>query len=146
MPRSSKRTVEKVSTFDDFHKAVLSEKNPSIIVVRFHSPWCRACRSLEASYYGLAKRAPTVRFLDVEITEKDLKLYHGLGVPSVPFAHVYHADVGLVEEQRLLRPQLKQFHDKVQAYVQGFSSLLRQEGNDSDETWSTANPYPKGPS
>lgn len=55
-----------------------------------------------------------------------------IGVPSVPFGHIYHPDVGLVEERKLSKSHFKEFENLVQNYVQGYCDIPDGE-NQKDE-------------
>ena len=49
-------------------------------------------------FYRLARKRTDILFLGVPITNKNIDLHQGLGVPSAPFGHIYHPDAGFVEE------------------------------------------------
>ena len=50
------------------------------------------------SYYHLATQQPGALFVDVPVTPANANLHQGLGVPSLPYGHIYQPGLGLVEE------------------------------------------------
>lgn len=52
-----------------------------------------------------------------------LSLFEIAGVPSVPFAHIYHPEAGLVEEMKVSKPHFKTFQDSLGSYVAGSCEL-----------------------
>ena len=70
-------------------------------------------------YYKLARDFPDAIFVDVPVTDKNPALHQGLGVTSLPFAHIYHPTAGLVEEHKLTRNDVASFHSKLKGYVDG---------------------------
>mmetsp|Transcript_28112 Transcript_28112/g.68466 ORF Transcript_28112/g.68466 Transcript_28112/m.68466 type:complete len:272 (+) Transcript_28112:284-1099(+) len=115
--QSMPRNVHEVETLDDF-KALLSSCHNKLVVVRFYAPWCRACKAIQPIFYKLAHQFPHVVFVDVPCHDKNTNLHAGLGVPSLPYGHVYHPTSGLVEETKLSRKQFPQLARKLQSYVQ----------------------------
>jgi hypothetical protein len=72
----------------------------------------------------MANKYPDVVFVDVPVTEKNSNLHQGLGVPSLPFGHIYHPNGGLVEEVRITRPFIEDFDHKLESYVTGSCDLI----------------------
>ena len=68
----------------------------------------------------MALKHPNVVFVDVPVTEKNAALHQGLGVPSLPFGHLYHPQSGLVEEMKLTRNHIAEFEGKLDGYLQGY--------------------------
>lgn len=91
-----------VDTLSDY-KDVVAEEEDRIVVVRFHATWCKACKAIGPSFHRLARQYANVKFVDVAITEKNADLHSGLGVPSIPYGHIYHPQGGLVEELAISR-------------------------------------------
>jgi hypothetical protein len=58
-------------------------------------------------------------FVEVPVTEANANLHQGLGIPSLPFGHIYAPNGGLVEEVKITRPHFGKFAQKLQTYVQG---------------------------
>jgi hypothetical protein len=75
------------------------------------------------SYYRLAREHHNTLFIDVPVTADNSNLHQGLGVPSLPYGHIYHPQGGLVEELRLTKSQVPEFAEKLQMYIQGFCDL-----------------------
>ena len=102
------------------YKRVVGEESERIVAVRFHASYCRACRAMAPAYYQLVRTHPHVVFVDVPVSETTAVLHQGLRVPSLPFAHIYYPQVGLVEECKLLRKHVSSFEERLDHYVQGY--------------------------
>eukprot|EP00568_Trieres_chinensis_P013806 CAMPEP_0183296288 /NCGR_PEP_ID=MMETSP0160_2-20130417/3910_1 /TAXON_ID=2839 ORGANISM="Odontella Sinensis, Strain Grunow 1884" /NCGR_SAMPLE_ID=MMETSP0160_2 /ASSEMBLY_ACC=CAM_ASM_000250 /LENGTH=290 /DNA_ID=CAMNT_0025457889 /DNA_START=168 /DNA_END=1041 /DNA_ORIENTATION=- len=98
--RSLPRNVLTVDSLEEYRR-VVGEENDKIVVVRFYATWCKACKAMAPLFYRLASLHPDVKFVDVPVSEQNANLHQGLGVPSLPFGHVYHPASGLVEEAKL---------------------------------------------
>ncbi|CAJ1952715.1 unnamed protein product [Cylindrotheca closterium] len=120
--QSMPQNVFEVETLQAYQKLVAS--NNKLVVVRFYAPWCRACKAIQPIFYKMAHQFPNVVFVDVPCHAKNANLHQGLGVPSLPYGHIYHPTSGLVEETKLSRKQFPQLARKLQAYVQGRCDLL----------------------
>jgi thiol:disulfide interchange protein len=123
-----------VRTLEEFKKEVADEAK-GLVVVWYYAPWCRACKHVAPGFVALARRHPDIKFVQVPALKDNTALHQGLGVPSVPYIHLFHPEGGLVEEQRFLRAQLSAFHKKLEDYQQESCSLLR------GERWSPFYPY-----
>lgn len=117
------RTVHSLSDY----KALVGDERNKMVVVRFYADWCRACKAVAPLFYRMAHHHPDVSFVEVPVTERNAALHQGLGVPSLPFAHVYHPHSGLVEETRFTRKDVATLQTKLNCYLQGYCDL-------SDET------------
>ena len=122
--------VYEVATLDSY-KEVVGKESERVVAVRFFAPWCKACKAVEPYFYRIANQFPNVVFVDVPVTEKNTNLHQGLGVPSLPYGHIYHPNGGLVESTRMTKKYISGFARKIQSYVQG-SCELQQVGNTSD--------------
>ena len=91
------------------------------------APSLQACKAVAPLFYRMAHHHPDVSFVEVPVTERNAALHQGLGVPSLPFAHVYHPHSGLVEETRFTRKDVATLQTKLNCYLQGYCDL-------SDET------------
>lgn len=98
------------------YKQVVGEEAQKIVVVRFFATWCKSCRAIAPKYYRLANQYPQIKFVDVPVTTNNADLHQGLGVPSVPFGHIYHPQAGLVEELKMSRKYFNAFSEKLSMY------------------------------
>jgi thiol-disulfide isomerase/thioredoxin len=137
-----------VTTLQDYKRIVADESN-RMTVVRFAAPWCRACQAVQPHYVHLARQyaqneqnqqqpqqpasdpnngtiqgSPPprmlVQFVECPVRKDTAVLHQGLGVPSVPFGHIYHPAVGLVEEVKLNKKNFATFKRLLETYVQGY--------------------------
>ena len=88
---------------------------------------------MQPYFYKLAHAYKDVQFVECPVTDKNANLHQGLGVPSLPYAHVYHPEAGLVEVMKINRKYFSRFAKVVHSYAQTSCSLVDGE---------TANPYP----
>lgn len=100
------------------YKKVVADEKDRIVAVRFHSPYCRACKAVAPLYYHLASQHPNTLFVDVPATPENANLHQGLGVPSLPYGHIYQPGVGLVEELRMVKKQMPEFEEKLCCLIQ----------------------------
>jgi thiol:disulfide interchange protein len=126
--------IKEVVTLEEFKQTVVDDAE-DMVVVRFYAPWCRACKAMAPGYLKLAKVHPNIQFVQVPVTETNMNLHQGLGVPSTPYVHLYHPEGGLIEEQKLTRKHLGGFHKLLEDYETGSCSLERKE------VWSSNSPY-----
>ena len=84
-------------------------------------------------FYKLAQTHQDIQFVEVPVTDKNANLHQGLGVPSLPYGHIYHPQGGLVEELKINRRHFPKFQKVVHSYAQTNCDLI-----DGD----TADPYP----
>lgn len=110
---------------EEFKHVVAGEKE-KIVVVRWYASYCRSCKAIQPYFYRLAEkyREEKVLFVEVPISEKNAILHQGLGVPSVPFGHIYHPTVGLAEELKISKKFFPKFEQILQWYVEGSCNLL----------------------
>ena len=103
------------------YKEVVANERERITCVRFYMPSCRACKATELSFRRLAAmHAPHgAKFVEVPVTRDNAYLHQGLGVPSYPFAHIYHPYVGLVEEMRINKRNFANFSQALDCYIAG---------------------------
>jgi len=111
-----------IDTLDDYKK-VVGGNNKDIIVVRFYASWCKACKAIAPSYHRLALTYPHVTFVDVPATSSNANLHQGLGVPSLPYGHIYYPSSGLVEELKMSRKHFPHFVQKLETYIDGQCSI-----------------------
>jgi thiol-disulfide isomerase/thioredoxin len=80
----------------------------------------QACKAVAPLFYRLAGQHRDIVFVDVPVTQDNAVIHQGLGVPSLPFGHVYHPSQGLVEELKLTR---KDFHEFEHALAEVYSNF-----------------------
>jgi len=116
-------------------------QRPGIKVIRFYATWCRSCarvaplyrrlaetyKATEASQNVVDKATATepIRFYNIVVNEKNPEMHAALGVPSLPYAHIY-VDTMLVEEMRITKKLFPQFAGKINDYERG-ECLLKDE-------------------
>lgn len=121
--------VRSVETLWDY-KAYVADEKERIVVVRFYAKWCKACRAMAPYFYRLAELNPNLSFVEVPVTPENSGLHQGLGVPSIPFGHIYHPRAGLVEEMKISRKLFPRFARTLKSYVNGVCEL--PDGDCSD--------------
>jgi thiol:disulfide interchange protein len=126
--------IQEVVTLEEFKQTVVDDAQ-GMVVVRFYAPWCRACKAMAPGYLKLARVHSNIQFVQVPVTETNMNLHQGLGVPSTPYVHLYHPQGGLIEEQKLTRKHLGGFHKLLVDYEKASCSLERREA------WSSSSPY-----
>lgn len=122
-----KRNVQLVDNLMDYKEVVVDEPE-KLVVVRFFATWCRSCKASENHFKKMvSKFSPDVKFVEVPLTKETAYMLEGLDVKTVPFAHIYHPEAGLVEEMRASKRYSSELQKKVLSYVVGSCNL------DSDE-------------
>mmetsp|Transcript_32968 Transcript_32968/g.42616 ORF Transcript_32968/g.42616 Transcript_32968/m.42616 type:complete len:257 (+) Transcript_32968:182-952(+) len=121
------KSVQLIDTIQDYKKEVVDEQE-RIVAVRFFAPWCKSCKAAHPHFKKLVSRhSPNVKFVDVPLTKETAYIHEGLGVPSVPFGHIYHPEAGLVEEMRINKRVIGEFRDALESYVNGSCDLPLDE-------------------
>jgi len=139
--------IQEVVTLKDYKRVVIDESlDDQLVVVWFYSPWCRSCKGVSKGVQALSREYRNdIKFVQVPVLNENAALHQGLGVKSVPFVHVYHPSVGLVEERKLTRKYLPGFHKLLQDYRMGQCSLEQipntTTNEDKSSSWSTESPY-----
>jgi thiol-disulfide isomerase/thioredoxin len=156
--------IRQLSNIKDYKHYVVDDVDPdkvTITVVRFYAPWCRACQAIQQRYYRLAQQyeqrmqllPPTsrddasllrssssspsdvvVRFMECPVTKDNAILHQGLGVPSLPYGHIYHSKVGLVEEMKLNKNVFTNFESTLASYVNGYCTVTYSDDDDAAKT------------
>lgn len=134
LQRSLPPNVVVVDNLKDYKDAVC-DPSQKLVAVRFHATWCKACKAVAPAFYRAAAKRPDVRFVDVPVSESNAALHQGLGVPSLPYAHIYDPKSassssggpsgggGLVEELKLTRRCVKSFEKRLDSYLNGYCDL-----------------------
>jgi thiol-disulfide isomerase/thioredoxin len=86
-----------VHTLQEYKDVVASSKE-IVLVGFFASSWCKACQQAVPYFYALCKQFPSIKFVHVPVTQKNVALHQGLGVTKLPSGHLYHPSAGLVED------------------------------------------------
>jgi thiol-disulfide isomerase/thioredoxin len=126
--------VQNVDTLEDYKRIVVDEQD-AIVVVRFFAPWCKSCKSAHPLFKKMVSEhaSSPVKFVEVPLTKDTAYIHEGLGVPSVPFGHIYHPEVGLVEEKKINKKVFKEFREALDCYVRGSCDIPIEEGEDVGE-------------
>jgi thiol-disulfide isomerase/thioredoxin len=115
----TKNPMIEVTHIQQYKDEVVDERD-RIVCVRFYAPWCRACKKVEASFRRLPTEFPAIKFVEVPLTKDNAYLHQGLGVPSLPFAHIYEPSVGLCEERTCKHgPVFTEFKNILTTYANG---------------------------
>jgi thiol-disulfide isomerase/thioredoxin len=138
--------IRDVTTLADYKKIVV-DGTATFTVVRFYAPWCRACQANQPLYQKLAaayrnrstsssdgpyQKNPVIQFVQVPLTQETAVLQQGLGIPSLPYGHIYHAEAGLVEERKIGKKTFGTFEQVLQTYVQGYCDVTYDEENNNN--------------
>ena len=126
--KTKENIVQTVTTLEEYKEVVADEKD-KLVVVRFFASWCKACQAIKPEYYRLSKQLQdeNVKFVEVPLTKTNAFLHQGLGVPSIPYGHIYHPEAGLLEEQSVSKKNFKSFKAKLNSYIIGSCDLEDEE-------------------
>ena len=123
-----RRTVpEEVMTIQEY-KAVVADEKDQMVVVRFYAPWCKSCKAIKQPFRKMCRDNPSVKFVECPVTKDNAYLHEGLGIPSLPFGHIYHPQAGLVEERKINKNMFQEFNDVLQTYIAGECDVEYPEG------------------
>jgi len=140
-------TIPNVTPVDNIvdYKAVVVDEENSIVVVRFFASWCRSCKASEPLFRNVVSQYSSplpadgdgvrrgVKFVTVQLTKDTAYLQEGLGVPSIPYVHVYHPEGGLVEERKFSKRYYAEFTEVLESYVVGSCDLPLEEKAEDNE-------------
>mmetsp|Transcript_61488 Transcript_61488/g.150504 ORF Transcript_61488/g.150504 Transcript_61488/m.150504 type:complete len:379 (+) Transcript_61488:451-1587(+) len=89
-----------VDNLADFKDVLVTarEKN-QLVCVGFFATWCKACQATLPQFARSCSEFPNVQFVHIPVSHKNIQLHQGLGVASLPSAHIYHPVAGLVEDE-----------------------------------------------
>lgn len=129
--RSSNPKIHMVDNIQDY-KTIVADEKEQLVVVRFFAHWCQSCRATKPHFHKLVQSysEESVKFVQVPLTKETAYLQQGLDVPSVPFAHIYHPEAGLVEEMKVSKPHFSEFRKKLNSYVVGSCDVPEEEEED----------------
>jgi len=143
-------TIPNVTTIDNIldYKSIVVDEEKSIVVVRFFASWCRSCKASEPSFRNMVSRFSSsaeqgiddghgeqhgVKFVMVQLTKDTAYLQEGLGVPSIPYVHVYHPEGGLVEESKFSKGYYADFTRVLESYIAGSCDVPPEEDMSDDD-------------
>lgn len=120
-PRNTGPQAQKVLSMEEF-KAVVTDETEKIVVCKFYAPWCRACKSIAPSYSRIVKQFgdANIKFVDVPIDAVNNEVHRELGIKTYPLAQIYHPQAGLLEQRKIGRIHLPEFHQILRSYAEGF--------------------------
>jgi len=105
-----------VGNLEEF-KEIVTDEQEKVVVVKFYAKWCRACKAMQPYFYEMARRNPSVKFVEIAATEQNTNLHQGLGVATLPFGHIYHPQKGLVEGLKLTRKDIGVFEKQLRSHL-----------------------------
>jgi thiol-disulfide isomerase/thioredoxin len=132
------RPILQINDIQQYKQQVVDANDASVVVVRFYAAWCKACKAVESSFYRLPNEFPsTIKFVEVPLTKENAYLHKGLGVSSLPFAHIYYnpnyecntedsestkqqqqqPSCTLVEELKIGKSHFREFKRTLRSYV-----------------------------
>ena len=130
-PAPSKAKPIEVVTIQEY-KAAVAEERDQMVCVRFYAPWCKACKAVQQPFRKLCRdySGMNVKFVEVPLNKENAFLHEGLGVPSLPYGHIYHPTAGLVEERKinLKKKEFATFEHVLKTYVDGECAVDYPEG------------------
>lgn len=119
IPKINRRLVREVTSLQDYKESVV-QADEELVVVKFYAKWCKSCKAMDPLYKRLAaQHKDRVKFVQVPVGPDTVMIHQGLGVPSVPYGHIYHKEAGLVEELRIKKQNFGNFENVLQTYVDG---------------------------
>lgn len=131
-PRHGKDVVQRVETIQEYKDIVVNEPK-KITVVRFFTKYCKSCQASAPLFYKLAHdyatHARSVKFVEVPLTKQTKLLHEALGIPSLPFSHIYHPDAGLCEERAVSKKHIAEVEGILRCYVFGECQLPDDPGD-----------------
>jgi hypothetical protein len=103
---------------------------PILILLCLLSHFLDACKATQQKFRKLCRdfADTNIKFVECPVTSENEYLHRGLGVPSLPFSHIYHPEVGLVEEVSINKQVFKDFARILQYYVDGEGEVQYPDG------------------
>ena len=113
-------------------------------IIAISVAWCKACKAVEGPFRRLTKEFPTVKFVEVPVTKDNAYLHQGLGIPSIPFGHIYQrqrlqqhdnetSTCTLVEERKMNKHVFAEFQQTLRSYVHGECPMVYDDDDDDDK-------------
>jgi thiol-disulfide isomerase/thioredoxin len=146
LDKSISSLIQEVTTMQEFDDVILSNARRQggddvLTVVRFHAPFCPACKASEPAFHQLIYkhqkqlceqlqlrregRFPkknavgllNIHWVSVALTRDNDDLREKLDLEVIPFGQIYHSSVGLVEGLNIGRKYITDFDQILQTYV-----------------------------
>ena len=114
-----------IDNWADFQKYVLEEPD-RLTLVRFHAPFCRACKAMAPQLDRFARLHPHVNIVQIAWNKQNVaatQLIRSLRVNKVPHGQLYVPSVGLVEEANLGKQYFADVGRIVDSYQTGVCEL-----------------------
>jgi thiol-disulfide isomerase/thioredoxin len=127
-PTEEDSRIQTIDTLSAYKDQVVNQNE--LVVVRFYAPWCKSCKASFPQFKQLISKYPEVKYVQVPLTKETAYIHEGLGVPSVPYAHIYHPEGGLVEEKKINKRVFGEFAETLDWYVRGECVLPEEEDAD----------------
>ena len=119
--------IQTIDTLGEYKLRVVDEPQ-KLVVVRFYAPWCKSCKAAEPLFKKISYQyGDEVNFVQVPLTKETAYIHEGLGVPSVPYGHIYHPEAGLVEEMKINKKVFGEFKAVLEDYINGECALPDEE-------------------
>ena len=123
-----------IDSLADFERYVLDEPD-RLTLVRFHAPFCRACRAMAPQLDRFARLHPHVNVVQIAWNKQSAEttqLVRALQVNKVPHGQLYVPRVGLVEEANLGKQYFGDVGRIVDSYQNGLCELPEDVNEYSD--------------
>lgn len=123
-----------IDNLADFKRYVLDEPD-RLTLVRFHAPFCRACKAMAPQLDRFARLHPHVNVVQIAWNKQSVEttqLIRALGVNKVPHGQLYVPRVGLVEEANLGKQYFGDVGRIVDTYQNGVCELPEDVNEYSD--------------
>ena len=124
-------SIERLETPSEFKSVVMDEQD-SLVVVRFSADTCPSCRSTSHLFRKWSRDNETPSNdgkLEVKVVEMPLNkatsafMQDKLRVDQLPYCHLYHPKMGLVEEQLVMNKiDFRVFVDVVEKWAAGLAT------------------------
>jgi thiol-disulfide isomerase/thioredoxin len=98
------------------------QQKPTLSVLRFHAPYCRACQMVAPKVERLARGFSNVHFGVVSLSKQEQTdsereaIVKTMQVPALPWGQIWHSQAGLVEELSLNPTYFNEFAAIAQSY------------------------------
>lgn len=101
------------------YKRIVGDERKLMVVARFFASYCKACKAVAPHFYKIARDyVGRAVFVEVPVNNKNSLLHQGLGIPSLPYAHIYHPQTGLVDELSFTRKNVSDLARKLAVYLE----------------------------